>query len=509
MTNTQAAWTIVAVRSLAGSLFIVALHLAFAAAFQSSTSARISLMLTILVILLVAIRWGRIPSAVTSVCAAFSYTYFFEQPMYSFRVDNPDEYFVGATLLIVAVIGSQLSLTAQQRAAEALASRIETERLYDFGRALLGPDSSNALAGTVVDELVRTFAATASAFRFDEEGLTHRAGPSADLIKIEELAKMEELAGGAEHAPGLVVIPVMFAETRMGIIATLQAAMSPLAQRSVATITGIALERVRGREMILRLARDIQMGFLPRSLPPFRNDDKVALFAFIKPTYDVGGDFYSLSALDDDRLFFAIGDVADKGIPAALFMARTLTAIDISIVASASLTDAMCAVNRTLCANNNSQMFATALAAVLDTSTGVVEYVDAGHEPPVIISADGRARVVEKQSGLALGFMPAYAYAAGRIELEPGDTLVFYTDGFSEAMNRDRELFGLERMVAALANSQRDTVEHLGNGLIGSVNRFVGDAPQSDDLTLLVVRYVPSLAQIGSAVVTVMEAVPS
>ena len=504
MTKTQATWTIVAVRSLAGSLLIIALHLAFAAAFKSSTSsARISLMLTILAVLLVAIRWGRIPSAVASVCAAVSYTYFFEQPMYSFQVDDIDEYFVGATLLIVAVIGSQLSLTAQRRAAEALASRIETERLYDFGRALLGPDSSNALAGTVVEELVRTFAATASAFRFDEEGLTHRAGAAADLIQ------MEELAGGAELAPGLVVIPVMFAETRMGIIATLQAAMSPLAQRSVATITGIALERVRGREMILRLARDIQMGFLPRSLPPFRNDDKVALFAFIKPTYDVGGDFYSMSALDDDRLFFAIGDVADKGIPAALFMARTLTAIDISIVASASLTDAMCAVNRTLCANNNSQMFATALAAVLDTSTGVVEYVDAGHEPPVIISADGRARVVEKQSGLALGFMPAYAYAAGRIELEPGDTLVFYTDGFSEAMNRDRELFGLERMVAALANSQRDTVEHLGNGLIGSVNRFVGDAPQSDDLTLLVVRYVPSLAQIGSAVVTVMEAVPS
>ncbi len=421
-------------------------------------------MVTILVILLVAIRWGRIPSAAASICAALSYTYYFEQPLYSLRVDDLDEYFVGATLLIVSVVASQLSLTAQRRAAEALASRIETERLYDFGRALLGPDSSNALAGTVVDELVRTFAATASAFRFDEEGLIHRAGPAAELIKI------EELAGGTELAPGLVVIPVMFAETRMGIIATLQAAMSPIAQRSVATITGIALERVRGREMILRLARDIQMGFLPRSLPPFRNDEKVDLFAFIKPTYDVGGDFYSLSALDDDRLFFAIGDVADKGIPASLFMARTLTAIDISIVASASLTDAMCAVNRTLCANNNSQMFATALAAVLDTSTGIVEYVDAGHEPPFVISADGRARMVAKQSGLALGFLPGYAYTAGRIELEPGDTLVFYTDGFSEAMNSERELFGLERMVTALANSQRDTVEHLGNGLLSAVH---------------------------------------
>jgi sigma-B regulation protein RsbU (phosphoserine phosphatase) len=504
VTNTPAGWTIVALRSLAGSLLIVALHLAFAAAFPASASSvKISLMLTILAILVVAIRWGRIPSAVASVCAAASYAFFFVPPTYSLRMDDIDEYFVGATLLIVALVASQLSLTAQRRAAEALASRIETERLYDFGRALLGPDSSTALAGTVVDELVRTFAATASAFRFDEEGLTHRAGSAADFIE------MEHLAHGGEHAAGVTVIPVMSAETRMGIIATLQAAMSPLVQRSVATITSVALERVRGRELILRLARDIQMGFLPRSLPPFRNDDKVDLFAFIKPTYDVGGDFYSFSALDDERLFFAIGDVADKGIPAALFMARALTAIDISIVASPSLTDAISAVNRTLCSNNNSQMFATALAAVLDTSTGVVEYVDAGHEPPVIISADGRARVVEKHSGLALGFMPGYAYAAGRIELEPGDALVFYTDGFSEAMNSERELFGLERMVAALANSQRDTVEHLGHGLLGAVHRFVGDAPQSDDLTLLVVRYVPSLAQIGSAVVTVMEAVPS
>jgi serine phosphatase RsbU (regulator of sigma subunit) len=504
VTNTPAGWTIITVRSVAGSLFIIALHLAFAAAFPASASSvKIILMLTILAILVVAIRWGRIPSAVASLCAAASYAYFFVAPIHTFRIDDTDEYFVGATLLIVALVSSQLSLTAQRRAAEALASRMETERLYAFGRALLGPDSSNALAGTIVEELVRTFSATASAFRFDEEGLTHRAGPAAHLIE------MEDLAHGGEHAEGVAVIPVMFEETRMGIIATLQAAMSPLVQRSVATITGVALERVRGRELILRLARDIQMGFLPRSLPPFRNDHKVDLFAFIKPTYDVGGDFYALSALDDNCLFFAIGDVADKGIPAALFMARALTAIDISIVASPSLTDAIRAVNRTLCSNNNSQMFATALAAVLDTSTGVVEYVDAGHEPPVIISADGRARVVEKQSGLALGFMPDFAYTPGRIELEPGDTLVFYTDGFSEAMNTNRQLFGLERMVTALANSHRDTVEQLGNGLLDAVHQFVGDAPQSDDLTLLVVRYVPSLAQIGSAVVTVMEAVPS
>jgi sigma-B regulation protein RsbU (phosphoserine phosphatase) len=167
----------------------------------------------------------------------------------------------------------------------------------------------------------------------------------------------------------------------------------------------------------------------------------------------------------------------------------------------------MSAVNRTLCSNNDSQMFVTVLAAVLDTDTGVLEYCDAGHEPPFIVSADGSVRMVEKRSGLALGFVPGYEYQRAQIELVPGDAVVFYTDGISEAMNTQREMFGAVRLGRALEHAPEANAETLGTTLIDAVHAFVGDAAQSDDLTLLIVRYVPTPARTGGAVVTVMEAV--
>jgi len=490
-------WTIVGLRSFAAVVVVVALFYIFAISWPNES---VAMLISVLVILYAGIRWGRIPAIVSSIAAALALDYFLRPPYHSLRLTSVEDYVECAVLLVVGLVGSQLSITAQRRAAEAVASRLETERLYDFGRALLRPDSSQALAGTVVDEMVRTFEATGSAFRFDAEGGTRLAGPHAHLIRIDELAATIPTADSTD---GLAVVPVMLAETRLGIIATLRAAMSPVAMRSVAAITGVALERVRSQEMILRLARDIQMGFLPKHLPPFANDSKVDLFAYIKPTYDVGGDFYTMSALDGTRLFFAVGDVADKGIPASLFMARTLTALDISIATSPSLVETMAAVNRTLCTNNESQMFVTVLSAILDTETGVVEYCDGGHEPPFVIATDGSAKMIEKQQGMALGVFSDYPYVSGRIALQPGESIVFYTDGVNEAMNVERELFGTQRMAQELGAAEHlDRSEAIGNALVDAVHRHVGTAPQSDDLTLLIVRWVPTATQSGGAVVT-------
>lgn len=504
MNGTLNRYGIIALQSLAGVAFLCLMDFVAQPVFSDDNFA---LLLTVLAVLVIAIRWGRIPSIVASVAGGAAFIYFVEPPLRTWHAVEFDEYLVAVALLVVSLACSQLSLNAQRRAAEAMASRIEAERLYAFGRALLRPDSSHALAGTVVEELVRTFDAQGSGFRFDGvESVTLKAGPGAHLISFDEAAPVP-YETKTRAGDGVELIPVMLAETRLAVIATLRAAISPLAMRSIATITGVALERVRGQEMILRLARDIQMGFLPRRLPPFANDAKIDLFAFIKPTYDVGGDFYSMSALDDSRLCFSVGDVADKGIPASLFMARTLTALDISVVASPTLTEAITAVNRTLCTNNDSQMFVTLLAAVLDTDTGVVEYCDAGHEPPFVVSAGGGVRMIEKKSGLALGFVAGYEYTAARIQLAPGDALVFYTDGINEAMNENREMFTAARIAQALEGAPAATAEALGTALIDAVHAFVGDAPQSDDLTLLILRYIPTPAELGTSVVTVMEAV--
>ncbi|MGH7329962.1 MAG: PP2C family protein-serine/threonine phosphatase [Polyangiaceae bacterium] len=233
------------------------------------------------------------------------------------------------------------------------------------------------------------------------------------------------------------------------------------------------------------------MGFLPKRLPSFAGATNLDVFVYIKPMYEVGGDFYNLAPIGEQRLFFTIVDVADKGIPAALFMARAVTAFDISKGTGTHVYEAMSAVNRTLCSNNESRMFTTAMAAVIDVATGEVEYSDGGHEPPFVVRADGRVELIDKKSGLALGFLPDFPFFSERLKLDPGDALIFYTDGLTEAMDTKRNLFGAERIQRTLEVVSKGSSELIGRGLLERVESFVGAAPQSDDRTLVIVRYAP------------------
>ena len=241
----------------------------------------------------------------------------------------------------------------------------------------------------------------------------------------------------------------------------------------------------------LELAREIQMGLVPKDFPALPEFKEVDIFATIIPTFEVGGDLYDFFPLDKDRLCFIIGDVSDKGVPAALFMAMARTAFKMSAIASPeSIGLTMARVNQFLCESNPQQMFVTALAGILDLRTGQVEYADAGHEPPFIVQPSGAVRMVDKVGGIVLGFIPGQEFTSGTMQLNPGDTLVLYTDGVTEAMNVDHELFGAEAIEKTLSQTgQPADSEAIINALLEDVRVFVGEAQQHDDITMLVIQY--------------------
>jgi len=241
----------------------------------------------------------------------------------------------------------------------------------------------------------------------------------------------------------------------------------------------------------LELAREIQMGLLPKDFPALPELKEVDIHATIIPTFEVGGDLYDFFPLDKDRLCFVIGDVSDKGIPAALFMAMTRTAFKMSALAAPeSIGHTMARVNRFLCDSNPQQMFVTALAGILDLKTGRVEYADAGHEPPFILQAAGGVLKVDKVGGLVLGFIRDEEFRTGSMQLNPGDTLVLYTDGVTEAMNVKHELFGADAIEKTLSlTGQTAASQTIIQGLLEGMRVFVGEAEQHDDIAILAIRY--------------------
>ena len=213
--------------------------------------------------------------------------------------------------------------------------------------------------------------------------------------------------------------------------------------------------------------------------------------ATLLPAQDVGGDFYDYFALPDGRICFIIGDVSDKGVPAALFMAMVVTAFQIlGTKPGVTVAEMVRDLNRYVCENNRSQMFVTALAGIFDPQTGQIEYCDAGHEPPFIMHSSGQVDMVDKVGGVALGIVPDHVFISGALRLESGDTLVTYTDGVNEAMNPERQLFTTPAIGEVLCHLARNaSAQDTCNELMEKVKTFAAGAAQSDDITMLALRY--------------------
>ena len=238
----------------------------------------------------------------------------------------------------------------------------------------------------------------------------------------------------------------------------------------------------------LQTAREIQQAILPKTYPPFPGRDEFSIFGSMIAAKEVGGDFYDFFLIDNERLGFVIGDVSGKGVPAAIFMAVSRTLIRATGLKGISTSECMGYVNRLLCNESVSCMFVTVFYGILNTLTGEIEYVNAGHNPPFIIS-DNSVRKLEMTNGIILGCMEDFEFESKKITLAPGEQIFLYTDGVTEAFNVDYVEFGEERLVNFLSEHQLQSTEDIVNESINAVAVFSDGAPQSDDITLLAIRY--------------------
>lgn len=252
-----------------------------------------------------------------------------------------------------------------------------------------------------------------------------------------------------------------------------------------------ALEKERLDET-LRLAQAIQMRMLPQEMPELTPASTHDIAAAIRPAKTVGGDFYDFHLTQDHRLYFCIGDVSGKGVPAALMMAVSRALFRSLILRGESPAEIMSAINRQLCDETDAAMFVTAYCGVLDLRTGELRFSNAGHNPPMLVSARGEVTEIPARPGLVLGYLPPFKYVEETAMLNRGDMLFLYTDGISEATNLSDELFSVDRLKAVLADSASLDAGAVAAATLAAVERFVGDAPQSDDLTLLCFRYLRS-----------------
>ena len=256
----------------------------------------------------------------------------------------------------------------------------------------------------------------------------------------------------------------------------------------MANLTEVTADRERIATE-LDVARRIQISMLPKN---FSVDERVDLFATMTPAREVGGDLYDFYMLDENHLFITIADVSGKGVPAALFMVAAITNLRNFIASLKNPDDLKSAIEHTndrLCANNDGGLFVTAFSGVLDLTTGVLRYVNAGHNPPLIRRHGKKFFELPMELNFVLGGWDDWQYVQQEIQLAAGDTIFLYTDGVTEAINSDGKMYSLERLQKKLANLDKaKSAEEILTVVSKSLEKFSGDAEQSDDITMLAVK---------------------
>ena len=238
----------------------------------------------------------------------------------------------------------------------------------------------------------------------------------------------------------------------------------------------------------LDVASKIQQSILPTEFPLH---EKYRIHASMEPARNVGGDFYDILMLERDHVGLAIADVSDKGVPASLFMMSSRTLLKGTAIGLPQPGDVLSDVNDLLYEENETAMFVTVFYAVYSPMTGKLTYANGGHNPPLLIHADGSSEFVPRVGGIALGIAQGVPFLQGSLNLQPGDTLLLYTDGVTEAMNADSEEFGVERLQAIFLEDPPASAQDANEAIFEAVHSFAGDTPQSDDITCLSITRIP------------------
>jgi sigma-B regulation protein RsbU (phosphoserine phosphatase) len=322
---------------------------------------------------------------------------------------------------------------------------------------------------------------------------------------LEELKADERL----RHLPVIMISAVDQVESvircvELGAEDYLQKPFNPTLLRAR---VGASLEKKRLRDEIvahlgrveqeLRTAREIQLGMVPAEFPPAPPPAVLDVHAALYPAREIGGDLYDFFYSDPQTLCVAIADVAGKGAPAALFMARTKTLVRMVATLLPGATDprprpdeVVARVNHELCRDNASLIFVTLFFAMLDLPSRTLSYCNAGHNLPYVVDSAGTAAPLVEARGKPLGIRPGFAYGTARRPLAQGDCLYLFTDGITEAADAAGELFEEARLEECLRATAGAPVREIVEASIARVREFVGDTPQSDDIAAMAIRLV-------------------
>jgi sigma-B regulation protein RsbU (phosphoserine phosphatase) len=242
----------------------------------------------------------------------------------------------------------------------------------------------------------------------------------------------------------------------------------------------------------LEIASNIQQTFMPQNISPF--PEKVEIFGKMFPAQEIGGDFFDFFRISNNQIGFVIADVSGKGVPAALFMVMSKTLLRSAALANPSPKECMMEVSHYLCYNNESMMFVTGFYGLFNIDTGIIHYVDAGHLPPYIIAADGTLSKLPKEGGIALGIVDDTELASKllqekTVQLKKDDCLFLYTDGLTESINKNEELYPTFRLENILKTHAKGNLPTLVSDIKNDITDFTEGCPQFDDITLLCIRW--------------------
>ena len=307
-----------------------------------------------------------------------------------------------------------------------------------------------------------------------------------------------------EGFPVYIVFPRHSSVVERRLLVSISAVINCIALVFASALAGIVFagfvkERMRERvAKDMAMAASIQENSIPRVFPPFADERRMDIFAAMHTARDVGGDFYDFFFTAPSRVAFLVADVSGKGVPAALFMMRAKATIKGIAQTGLPLDEVMTRVNDALSRDNDANMFVTAWMGVIDLETGEVSFVNAGHNPPVLMErdGDGEHKFLRERSGMVLGAMPGLKYRLHTLRLSPGDLIYLYTDGITEQPDGKGELFGEERLLFSLGTMLSAGVRAIDgskspllSAIFDAVVSHGGDAEQADDCTQLVIRY--------------------
>lgn len=316
--------------------------------------------------------------------------------------------------------------------------------------------------------------------------IMNKRWPLIRVVVISAYGDMKNIRKAMNQgAYDFVIKPVDFQDLELTVAATIRASKEAHHQENEKATEHEKLIEI---EKELEMARNIQSAILPKTFSHFAGNFAIEIYGTMRPAHVVGGDFFDFFSLDDSHVGMVIADVSGKGIPAALFMSMSRAALRCFASKKMSVLSCVQQTNEFLCSRNESCMFITLFYGVLNVITGELNYCNAGHTPPLILAENGTIEEVGKHQGLALGLSEEFPFIEKSLVLKERNYFLYYTDGVTEAMNEQGEMFGKQRLKECLLHNSDKTPSELINNIVAEIQSFIKNAEQADDITILCLK---------------------